>query len=64
MPVLARMAELAAQYPRYSYRQIAIFLGRDDHVMSFGRAHRLCRQPPATAAQAPDKARRDRPTAS
>jgi len=40
-PVLARMAELAAQYPRYGYRRIAIFLGRDGHAMSFGRAHRL-----------------------
>ena len=43
-PVLARMAELAAQYPRYGYRRIAIFLGRDGHAMSFGRAHRLWRQ--------------------
>src|SRR5262245_25797882 len=40
-PVLARMAELAAQYPRYGYRRIAIFLGRDGHAMSLGRAHRL-----------------------
>ena len=30
-PVLARMAELSAQYPRYGYRRIAIFLGRDGH---------------------------------
>ena len=43
-PVLARMAELSAQYPRYGYRRIAIFLGRDGHKMSFGRAHRLWRQ--------------------
>jgi putative transposase len=43
-PVLARMAELAAQYPRYGYRRIAIFLGRDGHDMSFGRAYRLWRQ--------------------
>jgi putative transposase len=43
-PVLARMAELSAQYPRYGYRRIAIFLGRDGHRMSFGRAHRLWRQ--------------------
>ena len=40
-PVVARMAELSAQYPRYGYRRIAIFLGRDGHTMSFGRAHRL-----------------------
>jgi putative transposase len=42
--VLARMAELSAQYPRYGYRRIAIFLGRDGHRMSFGRAHRLWRR--------------------
>jgi len=43
-PVLARMAELSAQYPRYGYRRVAIFLARDGHGMSFGRAHRLWRQ--------------------
>jgi len=43
-PVVARMAELSAQYPRYGYRRIRIFLGRDGHQMSFGRAHRLWRQ--------------------
>ena len=43
-PVLARMAELAAQYPRYGYRRIRIFLGRDGHQMSFGRAYRLWRR--------------------
>jgi putative transposase len=42
--VLQRMAELSAQYPRYGYRRIAIFLGRDGHKMSFGRAHRLWRK--------------------
>jgi putative transposase len=42
-PVLTRMLELSAQYPRYGYRRIAIFLGRDGHKMSFGRAHRLWR---------------------
>jgi putative transposase len=30
-PVLARMAELSAQYPRYGYRRIAIFLARDGY---------------------------------
>lgn len=43
-PVVARMAELSAQYPRYGYRRIRIFLGRDGHQMSFGRAHRLWRR--------------------
>jgi putative transposase len=43
-PVLTRMAELSAQYPRYGYRRIAIFLGRDGFKMSFGRALRLWQQ--------------------
>jgi putative transposase len=38
------MAELSAQYPRYGYRRIAIFLRRDGFAMSFSRAHRLWRQ--------------------
>lgn len=42
-PVIARMKELSAQYPRYGYRRIRIFLGRDGHRMSPGRAHRLWR---------------------
>ena len=40
-PVLAAMRGLAAQYPRYGYRRIQVFLGRDGHKMSFGRAYRL-----------------------
>jgi putative transposase len=43
-PVLARMTELSAEYPRYGYRRIAIFLARDGYAMSFGRAHRLWRR--------------------
>ena len=43
-PVLARMAVLSAQYPRYGYRRIRIFLGRDGYPMSPGRAHRLWRR--------------------
>jgi len=42
-PVVARMTELARQYPRYGYRRIRIFLGRDGHRMSMGRAYRLWR---------------------
>ena len=56
-PVLARMAELSAQYPRYGYRRIAIFLARDGHTMSFGRAHRLWRQ---ARLQVPQKRPRKR----
>ncbi len=43
-PVLKRMVELSAQYPRYGYRRIAVFLGRDGHAMSFERAYRLWRR--------------------
>jgi putative transposase len=43
-PVVSRMAALSAQYPRYGYRRIRIFLGRDGHVMSAGRAYRLWRR--------------------
>jgi putative transposase len=43
-PVLARMAELSAQYPRYGYRRIRIFLDRDGYRMCPGRAHRLWRR--------------------
>jgi putative transposase len=42
-PALDRMRALAAQYPRYGYRRIRIFLGRDGHRMSPGRACRLWR---------------------
>ena len=40
-PVIERMKALSAQYPRYGYRRIRIFLGRDGHRMSVGRAYRL-----------------------
>jgi putative transposase len=42
-PVLERMRALAAQYPRYGYRRIRIFLGREGYTMSIERAHRLWR---------------------
>jgi len=37
------MRELAAQYPRYGYRRIQVFLERRGHAMSADRAHRLWR---------------------
>lgn len=43
-PVLKSMRELAAQYPRYGYRRIQIFLGREGHPMSADRAYRLWRR--------------------
>jgi putative transposase len=39
--VTERMREHAARYPRYGYRRVRIFLGRDGHAMSPGRAWRL-----------------------
>jgi putative transposase len=56
-PVLARVAALSSQYPRYGDRRIAIFLARDGHPMSFGRAHRLWRQ---ARLQVPQKRPRKR----
>jgi putative transposase len=37
------MRALAAQYPRYGYRRIRVFLAREGHKMSADRAHRLWR---------------------
>jgi putative transposase len=42
-PAVAVMHELAAQYPRYGYRRIQVFLERRGHTMSPDRAHRLWR---------------------
>jgi putative transposase len=42
-PVIEAMKRLAAQYPRYGYRRIRIFLRREGYVMSRHRAHRLWR---------------------
>jgi putative transposase len=43
-PVLTAMRTLAAQYPRYGYRKIRIFLGRRGHALSPERTYRLWRQ--------------------
>ncbi len=51
------MRELAQQYPRYGYRRVRVFLGRDGHVMSTDRAHRLWR---AEGLQVPRKRPRRR----
>ena len=56
-PVRARMRELAAMYPRYGYRRIRIFLGREGHAMGPERAHRLWRQ---AALQVPRRRKRRR----
>jgi putative transposase len=60
-PVVERMKELSAQYPRYGYRRIRIFLGRDGYRMSPGRAYRLWR---AARLQVPRKRPKKRITAA
>ena len=42
-PTIEAMKRLAAQYPRYGYRRIRVFLRREGHPMSRHRAHRLWR---------------------
>ena len=43
-PVKVAMHRLAGEYPRFGYRRIHVFLGRDGLVMSPDRAHRIWRQ--------------------
>ena len=42
-PAIEAMRRLSEQYPRYGYRRIRIFLGREGHAMSPSRAERLWR---------------------
>ena len=60
-PALHVMRELAAQYPRYGYRRIRIFLRRRGHAMSTDRAYRLWR---VAGLQLPRKRPRRRVAAS
>ena len=43
-PVIADMRSLAAQYPRYGYRRIRIFLRRLGHQIGWQRTYRLWNQ--------------------
>ena len=56
-PVLTHMRELSAQYPRFGYRRIQVFLERLGYSMSADRAHRLWR---CAALQVPRKRPRRR----
>lgn len=60
-PARAEMKKLAAQYPRYGYRRIRIFMGRAGHTMGPCRAHRLWR---TESLQVPRKRPRRRVAAS
>ncbi len=43
-PVSEAMRALSAQYPRYGYRRIRIFLRRQGLELSWSRTHRLCQK--------------------
>jgi putative transposase len=59
--VVPPMQTLAAQYPRYGYRTIRIFLERQGHVLGTDRMYRLWRQ---AGLQVPKKRPRRRVAAS
>ena len=40
-PMIAVMRELSAQYPRFGYRRIGVYMERAGHLMSWDRTHRL-----------------------
>jgi putative transposase len=42
--VVARMTALAAQYPRFGYRRIKVYLEREGHALNHKRMYRLWRQ--------------------
>jgi putative transposase len=56
-PVIKHMKVLSRQYPRYGYRRIRVFMGRDGYGMSVGRAYRLWQ---AAGLQVPRKRPRKR----
>ena len=60
-PVINAMRRLAAQYPRYGYRRIHVFLGREGFEMSEERCHRLWQK---AGLQVPKKRKRRRVAAS
>ncbi len=66
-PILWAMKALSAQYPRYGYRRIQVFLERDGYVMSADKAHRLWKisglQVPRKRCRRRLSASRPRPTA-
>ena len=60
-PVIDAMRRLAAQYPRYGYRRIHVFLAREGFEMSEERCHRLWQK---AGLQVPEKRKRRRLAAS
>lgn len=66
-PIVSAMRALSAQYPRYGYRRIQVFLERDGFRMSTDKAHRLWSrsglQVPRKRPRRPPSAARPRPQA-
>jgi putative transposase len=60
-PVKAAMHRLAADYPRFGYRRINVFLGREGQTMSPDRAYRIWSQ---EGLQVPRRRRRRRASSS
>lgn len=60
-PITEAMLRLSAQYPRYGYRRIRIFLQRDGFDLSEERAYRIWSK---AGLQVPKKRRRRRATAA
>ena len=60
-PVIKRMRSLSREYPRYGYRRIRVFMGREGYGMSVGRACRLWQ---AAGLQVPRKRPRKRVAAA
>lgn len=58
-PIVSAMRALSAQYPRYGYRRIQVFLERDGFRMSTDKAHRLWKR---SGLQVPRKRPRRRPS--
>jgi hypothetical protein len=62
--VVERMTELSAQYPRYGYRRIRIFLDRDGHAIALAGAPAVADGAATGTAQAAEEARRCRRAAT
>jgi hypothetical protein len=60
-PVIRLMRSLSRKYPRYGYRRIRVFMGREGYGMSVGRAYRLWQ---AAGLQVPRKRPRKRVAAA
>ena len=60
-PVIKLMRSLSRKYPRYGYRRISVFMGREGYGMSVGRACRLWQ---AAGLQVPRKRPRKRVAAA